>query len=133
MRSRKLPAPLRNLRLRVIVDDYEGHPRVPPGNVVNALGDPHHPNFLVIELDSPIEVERPDGTGIMPIKHIAVSGYGWELEELIHPPSHPSPWIVKIWHVYDPNLATAREPAEGAMEYVAKGGMTRFIPSDLGK
>ena len=130
MNKGKLAAQLRNLRLRVRVDDYESHPRVPPGTVVNALGDPNNPQLLIIELDLPIDVKRPDDTGTMTIRHIGVSGYGWEFRELIRPPRHPSPWFVKIWHVYDPTLADATEWSGGELQYVAKGGMTRFIPSD---
>ena len=126
----ELPVALRGLRLRVIVDEgeYEGHPRVPPGTVVNLLGDPHRPDFLVIELDSPIEVERPSGTGPVPIRHLAVShlrGWEWDWDLFFRPPAEFTPLFVKVWHVFDPRLAKSQEWTTETMVYVARGSLAR--------
>ena len=124
----EFPTELLSLRLRVHVDEgeYGGHPPVPPGTVVNTLGDPNRPNFLVIELDSPIEVERPAAPGLVPIRHLAVSPIGWDLEMLVvRPPIQPSPLLVQIWHVFDPRLATSKEWTPEGMVYVARGYLSR--------
>lgn len=137
-----LPARLRGLRLRVVVDDYEGHPRVPPGTVINVLGDPSRPDFLVIELDSPIDVKSPSGVGTVPIRHLAVShleGDDWDWGLLLSPtvevslPRIPeeavafTPFFVKVWHVFDPRVATSQEWTADAMVYVARGSLTRTL------
>ena len=138
----ELSARLHGLRLRVIVDDYEGHPPVPPGTVVNAPGDPRQPDFLVIELDSPIEVEGPSGVGTVSIRLLAVShlaGDDWDWGLLLRPPARielpksqdeavPStPFFVKVWHVFDPRLATSQEPPTEGMVYVARGSLTKSL------
>lgn len=127
---------LRGLRLRVLVHDSEVHPPVPPGTVVNALGDPGRPDFLVIELDSPIEVPRPSGPGSVSILHLAVSPIGWDWEVLFRPISDwegpmrppapfPPPLFVQVWHVFDSRLATSQEWTTDTLVYVAKGGLSR--------
>jgi len=135
----ELPGRLRGLRLRVIVDDYEGHPPVPPGTVVNALGNPRRPDFLVIELDAPITVKRRSGPGSVPIRHLAVSPIGWDWETLFRPPAEVdlprgpdeavpfTPLFVKVWHVFDPRLATSQEWTTDTMVYVAKGSLTKTL------
>jgi len=114
---------LHSLRLRVQVDEgeYQGHPPVPPGTVVNTLGDPDEPNFLVIELDAPIDVKRPVGTGSVSIRYLAVSPIAWDFQMLLRPPAQPSPMLVQVWHVFDPRLATSKEWTPEAMVYVARG------------
>ena len=138
----ELPVGLRGLRLRVIVDDYEGHPPVPPGTVVNAIGDSRRPDFLVIELDSPIEVPRRSAPGAVAIRHLAVSqlrGWEWDWEMLFRPPAEVdlprgpdeavpfTPLFVKVWHVFDPRLATSQEWTTDTMVYVAKGSLTKTL------
>ena len=120
---------LRGLRFRVLVHDYEGHPAVPPGTVVNALGDPRQPDFLVIELDSAINVPQLSGPGLVPIRHLAVSPIGWDWEALVHAPVHFTPLFVKVWHVFDPRLATSQEWSPETMVYVAKGSLARVRQS----
>ena len=123
----ELPVGLRGLRLRVIVDDYEGHPPVPPGTVVNAIGDSRRPDFLVIELDSPIEVPRRSAPGAVAIRHLAISPIGWDWEALVRPPVEFTPFVVKVWHVFDPRLATSQEWTTDTMVYVAKGSLTKTL------
>ena len=119
------PLGLRGLRLRVIVDDYEGHPPVPPGTVVNLLGDPGRPDFLVIELDSSIEVSRPSAPGSVSIRHLAVSPIGWDWDALVHLPVRFTPLFVQVWHVFDSRLATSQEWTTETMVYVARGSLAK--------
>ena len=121
-----LPARLHGLRFRVLVDDYEGHPPVPPGTVVNAIGNPSYPEFLVLELDAPIDVERPSGPGSVAIRHLAVSPIGWDWGVLVRPPARFTPLIVQVWHVFDPRLATSKDWTPDAMAFVARGSLTRI-------
>jgi len=143
----EVPARLRGLRIRVTVHDYEGHPRIPPGTVVNVLGDPSRPDFLVIELDSAIEVKSPSGVGTVPIRHLAVSHLeddDWDWGLLARPtaneeparvelPKSPdeavpfAPHFVKVWHVFDPRVATSQEWTTEAMIYRARGGLTKNL------
>ena len=125
MGAGELPPGLRGLRLRVIVDDYEGHPPVPSGTVVNAIGDPGHPEFLVIELDASIDVDRLSGPGLVAIRHLAVSPIGWDWEVLVHPPAQFTPLIVQVWHVFDPRLATSKKWTPEQLRFVSRGRVTR--------